>query len=240
MLSHASIWKAIDRLASLHKTSPSGLARLAGLDPTAFNPSKRFKANGKPRWPSTESIAKILEATKASPSSFFADCPPPPSSSCAPPPSDKDRVPLPAQSIPLWLSDAANVPDFVPFEEATASALEASADQLAFPAPMQEPVYAILLCTSCLEPHYQCGDTLLVSPSARLRQGDRLLIKDQDGRLSAHQLLQKTMRSLIVRPIGAQGEARSDRSPDHDKQAEERVLSLGDLLWHARILWVSQ
>jgi phage repressor protein C with HTH and peptisase S24 domain len=63
MFTHAQIWNAIDALAKDQKLSASGLARLAGLDPTAFNKSKRLSANGKPRWPSTESISKILSAT---------------------------------------------------------------------------------------------------------------------------------------------------------------------------------
>lgn len=63
MLSHAQIWFAIDRLAVEKGYSTSGLARRAGLDPTTFNKSKRFSADGKERWPSTESIAKILTIT---------------------------------------------------------------------------------------------------------------------------------------------------------------------------------
>lgn len=69
-LTHAWIWAAIDQLAHRHNLSPSGLARLAGLDPTAFNRSKRTTAEGRLRWPSTESIAKILEATGTSLSDF--------------------------------------------------------------------------------------------------------------------------------------------------------------------------
>ena len=52
--------------------SPSGLAKLAGLDPTTFNKSKRGAANGKLRWPSTESLAKVLAATGASLEDFVA------------------------------------------------------------------------------------------------------------------------------------------------------------------------
>ena len=63
MLSHAHIWSAIDHLAKVHGYSTSGLARRAGLDPTTFNKSKRFSSDGKERWPSTESIAKILNLT---------------------------------------------------------------------------------------------------------------------------------------------------------------------------------
>ena len=37
MLTHAQIWRGIDRLAQRAGLSPSGLARQAGLDPTTFN-----------------------------------------------------------------------------------------------------------------------------------------------------------------------------------------------------------
>jgi phage repressor protein C with HTH and peptisase S24 domain len=66
MLKHSDIWHAVDRLAARYSMSPSGLARRAGLDPTTFNKSKRITREGKQRWPNTESIAKILEATGAS------------------------------------------------------------------------------------------------------------------------------------------------------------------------------
>ena len=63
MLSHETVWSAIDLLARRNGLTPSGLARQAGLDPTTFNPSKRTAADGRPRWPSMESIAKIIGAT---------------------------------------------------------------------------------------------------------------------------------------------------------------------------------
>jgi len=63
MFTHQEIWAAIDGLAHKNTLSTSGLAKKAGLDPTSFNKSKRFSKEGKPRWPSTESISKILFAT---------------------------------------------------------------------------------------------------------------------------------------------------------------------------------
>ena len=66
MLSHDKVWAAIDALAARNALSASGLAKRAGLDSTAFNKSKRQSADGRPRWPSTESLAKILDATGAS------------------------------------------------------------------------------------------------------------------------------------------------------------------------------
>ncbi len=62
-LTHADVWRAIDRIAEKHGMSASALARRAGLDPTTFNKSKRTTKKGKQRWPSTETIAKVLEAT---------------------------------------------------------------------------------------------------------------------------------------------------------------------------------
>lgn len=72
MLTHADIWAAIDRLAAAFGYSPSGLAKQAGLDPTSFNKSKRLSPDGKPRWPSTESISKVLAVTGATMSEFIA------------------------------------------------------------------------------------------------------------------------------------------------------------------------
>jgi hypothetical protein len=71
ILSHASVWAAIDRLAHSVGRSTSGLAKIAGLDATSFNRSKRFGADGKPRWPSTESLARILSATNLTMSDFM-------------------------------------------------------------------------------------------------------------------------------------------------------------------------
>ena len=72
MLRHSEIWRALDRLAAKHGLSASGLARRAGLDPTAFNKSKRKSPTGKPRWPSTESVSKCLTATGESLGGFLA------------------------------------------------------------------------------------------------------------------------------------------------------------------------
>jgi phage repressor protein C with HTH and peptisase S24 domain len=66
MLTHGQVWAALDRLAARAGLSPSGLARRAGLDPTTFNKSKRITADGRERWPSTESLAKALAATGSS------------------------------------------------------------------------------------------------------------------------------------------------------------------------------
>src|SRR5579875_3671999 len=62
---HEDIWRALDTLAAENGLSVSGLAKRAGLDATTFNPSKRLMPDGRPRWPSLETLAKVLDATGA-------------------------------------------------------------------------------------------------------------------------------------------------------------------------------
>ncbi|WP_457093376.1 hypothetical protein [Microvirga sp. P5_D2] len=62
MFSHKQIWAAIDTVAQAGGMSAAALAKRAGLDPTAFNPSKRVSSDGRERWPSTETLAKALKA----------------------------------------------------------------------------------------------------------------------------------------------------------------------------------
>ena len=70
MFTHDQIWQGLDRLAKSKGFSPSGLAKRAGLDPTSFNKSKRISPDGKPRWPSTESLSKVLSVTNSTMSDF--------------------------------------------------------------------------------------------------------------------------------------------------------------------------
>ena len=70
-MTHEQIWHAIELFVYEHHLSCSGLAKQSGLDPTTFNKSKRFSKYEQPRWPSTASIAKIIDATGAKPQDFF-------------------------------------------------------------------------------------------------------------------------------------------------------------------------
>jgi len=70
-MNHEDVWNAIERFADEEKMTCSGLARRGGLDPTTFNRSKRWSKEGQPRWPSTQSIAKILSATGKSIDDFI-------------------------------------------------------------------------------------------------------------------------------------------------------------------------
>ena len=70
VVKHEEIWAAIDKLAEVNGLSPCGLARAAGLDLTSFNPSKRFARGNHMRWPTFETINKILDATNTTLAEF--------------------------------------------------------------------------------------------------------------------------------------------------------------------------
>ena len=67
---HKDLWRAVDHLADCKGISRSALARSAGLDPTIFNRSKRGGGVNKERWPSSESIVKVLNVTGVSMGAF--------------------------------------------------------------------------------------------------------------------------------------------------------------------------
>ena len=70
-MEHMDLWNAIDSFAKSLDLSCSGLAKKSGLDATTFNKSKRWTSYGKPRWPSTQSLAKILDSTGVSLDEFL-------------------------------------------------------------------------------------------------------------------------------------------------------------------------
>ncbi len=71
-MKHTDVWNAMDTMAIKHGLSPSGMAIRCGLCSTAFNKSKRENVNGKPRWPSMQSLAKVLDSL-GQPMGYFAD-----------------------------------------------------------------------------------------------------------------------------------------------------------------------
>lgn len=70
------LWRAIEKLAKSQGLTCSGLAKLSGLDATAFNNSKHFSPDGTPRWPSCNTIAKIIRATNITVVDFAKLCTP--------------------------------------------------------------------------------------------------------------------------------------------------------------------
>ncbi len=224
MLSHKRIWAAIDALAERNDLSASGLAKRAGLDSTTFNKSKRFAADGRPRWPSTESLAKIMEATGSSLDAFMALV-----QGEAPAVSDK-VVPLsrmstvPLREVPLIGMAQAGAGGY--FDDAGFPAGQGW-DTVAFPGTdLDEGAYALEITGDSMLPLYREGDIVIVSPTAQARRGDRVVVKTRDGEVMAKTLLRMT--SLVVELESA--------NPAHPP----RTFPASEIEWMARIVWASQ
>src|SRR6201997_2233019 len=159
MLTHAQIWKALDRLAARAGLSASGLAKKAGLDPTTFNKSKRITPDGRARWPSTESVAKSLAAT-GTPFDVFVQL------------VDNNR-PLPKRSVPLIGLAQAGKAGF--FDDA-GFPVGHGWDEIPIPTVTDEHAYALEISGKSMEPAYRDDAVVIVSPGASVRRGDRVVV----------------------------------------------------------------
>jgi phage repressor protein C with HTH and peptisase S24 domain len=206
MLTHAQIWGALDRLAARSDLSASGLAKKAGLDPTTFNKSKRITPDGRPRWPSTESVAKSLAATGCSVESFVQLI-------------DETARP-PAKAVQL-----------IGFAEAGAGGYFDDSgfpvgkgwDEIPFPAVNDEHAYALEISGNSMEPAYRDGTIIIVSPSASIRRRDRVVVKTREGEVMVKELKRRTPKSIELRSI----------NPAHAERAVSMrdVLWIARIMW---------
>jgi phage repressor protein C with HTH and peptisase S24 domain len=220
MWNHESVWAAIDALAARHRLSPSGLAKQAGLDPTAFNPSKRHGHDGRPRWPSTESIAKVLAATNESLEGFVGLTRRAGGAREIP---IAGSVPGETYAVPLLGMAEAGVGGF--FDDGGYPAGHGW-DEIAFPALADESAYALKVSGDSMLPLYRDGDVIIVSPAAQMHRGDRVVVRTADGEVMAKTLLRRTSKELELGSF----------NPEHPP----RSVALRDVDWVARILWASQ
>lgn len=209
MLTHSQIWTAIDRLAERYSLSASGLARRAGLDATSFNRSKRISPDGRERWPSTESLAKVLNATGATLQEFI---------SLVDPKSTTHRATVPLVG---WAQAGAGrlfTEDGMP--------AGASWEEIEFPELGPEKVFALEVSGDSMEPLYRDGDLLIVSPTAGIRKGDRVVLRLNNGEVMAKELLRRTVRTVELRSL--------------NEAHENRQVQNADIAWMARVMWVRQ
>ena len=184
-LTHDQVWTALDRLAERAGLSPSGLAKRSGLDPTTFNKSKRITADGRERWPSTESVSKALTATNSSIDSFVRLI------------GDNAR---PVQSVPL-----------LSFAQAAASGhfdeggfpTGKGWDEAALPSINDEHAYALEMSGDQMRPAYRDGDVIVVSPGTPIRRGDRVVVKTRAGEVMVREMKRRTARTLELQALNS-------------------------------------
>lgn len=210
MLEHGDIWRGVDRLAAKYGLSPSGLAKRAGLDPTTFNKSKRTAKGGKQRWPSTESVAKILSATGASLEEFVGLI-------------AHDGEDVFARRLPVVrLSQLPHLEQF----DTQGVPTKGEGDEILFPQLGQLSAFALEITDDSMAPVYRDGDVVVVSPESGVRRGDRVVVKTKDGRVTIRRLMRKSAQKVELAPVNG-----SD--PD-------LVVGSDDVAWMSRILWASQ
>ncbi len=212
---HDEIWRAIDTLAAEHGLSPSGLARKAGLDPTSFNISKRRATDGRHRWPSTESLAKVLAATNADLSDFTALV-----QGARAIPDQRGRA---RGKIPLIGLAQAGLSGF--FDDGGYPA-GAGWEEVELPQTGDANAYALTISGDSMEPAYREGDAIVVSPAAPVRAGDRVVARAADGAVMAKLLSRRTATRIELASL----------NPSYP----ELTFAVQDIVWMHRIIWASQ
>lgn len=187
MLTHNQIWTALDRLAAHAGLTPSGLAKKAGLDPTTFNKSKRITPEGRPRWPSTESVAKSLAATGASVETFMTLL----SETGKPPITNVPLIGF-AQAGSGGYFDDGGFPVGKGWEE------------IAFPSVTDEHAYALEISGDSMKPAYRDGDVIVVAPAAPVRRGDRVVVKTRDGEVMVKELRRKNSKNIELKSLNSE------------------------------------
>ena len=182
MITHKDIWLAIDTLARGHGLSTSGLAKKAGLDSTTFNKSKRVHKNGRPRWPSTESIARILNVTDANIDDVFA------TQAHKTAPHVIPLIGMAQAGKDGYFDDGGHPTGF-------------GGDVIDFPDIRDTNVYALQISGDSMLPLYRDGDIVVVSPASSIRTGDRIIIKTKDGEVMAKELRRRTRQTLYLKSL---------------------------------------
>lgn len=213
-MKHEDIWRALDTLAAENGLSVSGLARASGLDPTTFNPSKRCMPDGRERWPSTESLAKVLNATGATLEAFSALVSGARAMTSTPRQTQR-RIPL----IGLAQAGSAGYFDDGGFP------VGGSWDEVSLPEFGDMNAYALEISGASMEPVFRDGDIVIVSPAAPIRRGDRVVVRTASGEVLAKQLTRRSARRVELKSL----------NPAH----ADHSLDLRDVAWMHRIVWAS-
>lgn len=206
-LSHAQLWKAIDGLARHEGLSVSALAKRAGLDATSFNPSKRFGPGepARPRWPSTESLTRILTATGLSLGEFAALA--------------RDAAERPS-TVPMLGMAQAGQDGF--FDDAGLPVGDGW-EQTNLPRP-KDSLLSLRIVGDSMAPLYREGDRVIVDREAtEVRKGDRVVVRTAGGETLAKEVAALTAGAVTLASV----------NPAYPPRvvARREIVWMGRILW---------
>lgn len=185
-MQHGDVWRALDAIATRKGLSASGLAKLAGLDATAFNKSKRISKEGRPRWPSTESIARALTATGIDYAEFARLV------------SGHSKQSIPLLDFPDAAQDRLFNEHGVPTDTAW--------NQAEFPGPeWDDGCFALEIVDAAFEPVYRAGDHIIATRQTDVRRNDRVIVKTASRALLVGEILRQSSRRLELRALVGSG-----------------------------------
>jgi len=99
-------------------------------------------------------------------------------------------------------------------------------DEIPFPELADEHAYALEISGDSMQPIYRDGDRIVVSPSASLRRGDRVVLKTTAGEVMAKQLVRMTAQRVELKSLNV--------------EYEDRNFLVSDVVFIHRIIWASQ
>src|SRR6202795_1798865 len=191
-MKHDDIWRALDTLAAENGLSASGLAKRSGLDATTFNPSKRTMPDGRARWPSTESVAKVLDATGASLESFTSLV------SGARALASGGGARTMSRRVPLIGLAQAGGEGF--FDDG-GYPVGGSWDEVSLPEIPDPNAYALEISGDSMEPVYRDGDQVIAPPAPPIRRSDRVVVRTAKGEVMAKLLVRQSARRIELKSL---------------------------------------
>jgi phage repressor protein C with HTH and peptisase S24 domain len=99
-------------------------------------------------------------------------------------------------------------------------------DEVLFPQIGDLHAFALGISGSSMKPIYRDGDTIVVSPAAGIRRGDRVVVRTKDGEVMAKELSRQSARKIELASL--------------NKDHPDRSLDVEEIDWIARIVWASQ
>ena len=177
-MKYETVWSAVDNLAKSMGLSPSGLAKKSGLDATTFNKSKRKRPDGKNRWPSLDSLNKVLELCNLTFEEFYKF-------------GESDNSNENLNAIPYLKISAIAQSDCCKEKSLDTSGW----DMFCFPDGSNN-LYALEIDTSDYAPLYKFGNMLVLTKNSEIRRNDRVALFKIDGSVNLYEFIHRKPNTI--------------------------------------------